>query len=75
MVIVQVDVQLMRIVPIHLAARPQVEVGKFPERLTLVHVREIEQPTPVCLRQSNLILRDGRVIIDRPVAREYAIAT
>src|ERR1700733_4917790 len=68
MVVVQVDIELMRVVPINLAAGPQVEVGKFPECLTLVHVCEIEQATPVRLRQSDLTLRDGRLVSDGPVA-------
>ena len=71
-IVLEVQVQLVRVAPVELAVGGEIEVGELPERRLLVEVREREQLVPVALRQASLIVADRPVVLHGTVARQHA---
>ena len=69
-IVIEINVELVRVVPVELAARAEVEVGELDERPTLVDVGEVQQASPVRLVEPKLIRRNGPRVVYRAITRE-----
>src|SRR5688572_4106069 len=72
-IVVEIDVDLVRVVPVELACRAEVEVRELRECLALVDVGQVQESPPVSLMKAQLIRWDGTVVVDRAVAGEHAV--
>ena len=73
-VVLEIQVELVRIAPVELAVRGEVELRKLFEGGALVAVRERQQLVPVVLRQAPLVFRYLAIVGHRPVARQHSRA-
>src|SRR5688572_15590294 len=72
-IVVEIDVDLVRVVPVELAFRAEVKVRELRECLALVDVCQVQESPPITLTQAQLIRWNGAVIFDWAVAGEYAV--
>src|SRR5688572_8004680 len=71
-IVVEVHAELMRVAPVDLPARAQIEIGELVERAALVAMGEVEEAPPVRRRQADLAVWNDGTRIHGAIAGKHA---
>src|SRR5688572_5535903 len=71
-IVVEVHAELMRVAPVDLPARAQIEIGELVKGAALVAMGEVEEAPPVCRRQADLAVWNVGTRIHGAIAGEHA---